>query len=102
MQELGASRTDGVDACVPCLVVRGVAGGNAAAVDDGDRQAGARERDGERDAYQTGADDHHVALRAACVFPPNVAARRSPQGASALGRPCGTHPSVSMTWFWLV
>jgi len=26
-----------------------------------------------------------------CMFPPNGAARRPPQGASALGRPCGSH-----------
>ncbi len=26
-----------------------------------------------------------------CMFPPNGAARRSPQGASALGWPCGAH-----------
>jgi len=29
------------------------------------------------------------------VFPPNGAARRSPQGASALGRPGGAHSMVS-------
>ncbi len=30
---------------------------------------------------------------ATCMFPPNGAARRSPKGASALGRPGGTHSS---------
>ncbi len=77
VQEFGAARTDRVDARIPPGVVRRVGGGDAAAVDDRDREPRARQRDGEREPHETRADDRHVVLHV------------------------GRH-SASMTWFWLV
>src|SRR6267154_270189 len=44
------------------------------------------------------ADETNDRIGGACMIPPSVASRRSPQGASALGRPCGTHavPDLAM------
>jgi len=65
----------------------------------GQRIAVARERRDERtEVERTGGRRREAAAiagllrrRRACMFPPNGASRRSPQGATALGRPGGGH-----------